>query len=126
MKLIHRIGYFSVGLFMGIVILIFFLSGKKTSCNYFPNARVLMNLRSKGHEFSEESLKFFSNNQLDTSIVADFFQDGDIDFGKSETHSEPCKTYYISRKADNRNLELKVQNCDSLATIQDAQFLKEN
>lgn len=126
MKLIHRIGYFSVGLFMGIVILIFFLSGKKTSCNYLPNARVLMNLRSKDRLFSEESLKFFNENQLDTSIVADFFQDGDIDFGKSKTHTEPCKTYYISRKTDSRELELKVRNCDSLATIQEAQFLKED
>ena len=103
MKLIHRIGYFSVGLFMGIVILIFFLSGKKTSCNYFPNARVLMNLRSKGHEFSEESLKFFNNNQLDTSIVADSSsRTAILTSEKVKRTASPVKRTTSRGKADNK------------------------
>ena len=54
MKLIHRIGYYLGGFTIGIVILIFFLSGKKTSCDYGPNARVLKNIRSKHKTYTAE------------------------------------------------------------------------
>lgn len=118
MKLIHRVGYFSIGLFFGIVILIFFLSGKKTSCDYLPNARVLKNIRTKHRQFSEESLKFFQINNLDTSEVAGILEKGDVDFGKSETHTEPCKRYFITGKANSKKIELQIKNCDTLATLE--------
>jgi len=47
MKLVHRIGYYVVGLSLGIVIVSFVFSGKKTTCNYGPNARVLADLKKK-------------------------------------------------------------------------------
>lgn len=124
MKLIHRVGYFSIGLFFGIVILIFFLSGKKTSCDYFPNARVLNNIRSKPRQFSEESLKFFQSNNLDTAEVAGILEEGDVDFGKSETHTEPCKRYFITGKANSKKIELQIKNCDSLATLEKVNLVR--
>ncbi len=39
MKLIQRIGYYLGGFSIGLVILAFFLNGKKTSCSYGPDAR---------------------------------------------------------------------------------------
>lgn len=124
MKLIHRIGYFSVGLVMGIIILIFFLSGKKTSCDYFPNARVLNNIRGKERVFSEKSLQFFRDNNIDTSGVSSILEDGDVDFSKSNTHAEPCKTYFISGKANTSEIELQIENCDSIATLEEVKFVQ--
>lgn len=120
MKLIHRIAYFSVGLFFGIVILLFFLSGKKTSCDYSPDARVLKNIRIKERIFTKEAFSYFENNKLDTAMVSQSLENGDVDFSRSNTETEPCNIYLITNKVDSAILELQIENCDSTATIQKA------
>ncbi len=120
MKLIHRIGYFSVGLFFGIVLLFFFLSGKKTSCDYSPEARVLKNIRIKERHFSPEAFSYFENNKLDTALVSQSLEDGDVDFSRSNTDREPCNTYLVTNEVNSAILELQIENCDSTATIQKA------
>ena len=124
MKLIHRIGYYGLGLFFGIVILIFFLGGKRTSCDYSPNARVLKDIRIKKRNFSEESLAFLNKNELDTAISSRLLENGNVDFGKSDTEGDPCNVYYISGIEEMENLEMEIENCDSIATIRNFQFLK--
>ena len=47
MKLVYRFGFFFGGFSIGLVFLMFFLSGKKTSCAYGPDARVLKNIQIK-------------------------------------------------------------------------------
>ncbi len=54
MTLLKRIGYYLGGFSIGLVLLAFFLSGKKTSCDYSPSARVKKNIRTKKHSYSEE------------------------------------------------------------------------
>ncbi|MUP45551.1 DUF4258 domain-containing protein [Gramella sp. BOM4] len=124
MKLIHRLGYYGLGLFFGIVILIFFLSGKKTSCDYSPNARVLKNIRTKKQSYSQASLDFFKNNKLDTSLVSKVLKDGNVDFSKSETDREPCNIYFISGISE-APIELEIENCDSIAMIKNVQLKKD-
>ena len=124
MNLLQRIGYFSVGLIMGIVILMFFLGGKRTSCDYSPNARVLKNIRIKNPPLSEEAKLFFTSNKIDTSEVNEILNSGSVDFGKSKTdNNEPCNIYFISGDEGIKTLELQIENCDSTATIQNAQFI---
>ena len=55
MKFVHRFAYYSFGLMIGLVFLFLFLNGKDTSCSYFPNARVLKDLRNKPFYYSDES-----------------------------------------------------------------------
>lgn len=124
MKLIHRIGYFSVGLFFGIIILMFFLGGKRASCDYSPNARTLKNIRIKERVFSDEALAYFSNNQIDTAVVSKILNDGKVNFGESDTRAEPCAVYSVSGKKDEKNLHLQIQNCDSTAIIQRVELLE--
>ncbi|MDX1543755.1 MAG: hypothetical protein R3214_07405 [Christiangramia sp.] len=124
MKLIHRLGYYGLGLFFGIVILIFFLGGKKASCDYSPNARVLKNIKIKKRAFSNSSLVFFKENDLDTAMVSEILESGDVDFDKSLTHTDPCNIYFISGKEDDKLIELEIENCDSLATIKTASIKK--
>lgn len=127
MKLIHRFGYFSVGLFFGIVLLFFFLSGKKTSCDYFPNARVLKELRTNTRTYSDEALLFSTQNGLDTAEISTILNNGDVDFHKSETERDSCRTYFVNGtgEADLKPLELKVQTCDTISTILQIKFFKE-
>ena len=102
----------------------FFLGGKRTSCDYSPNARTLKNIRIKERVFTQEANQFFESNRLDTSNVNTILHKGKVDFGKSETDREPCKIYYVTGKLDAGTLELQIENCDSTATVQRAAFLK--
>ena len=47
MKFYQRLAYYLSGFSLGIFFLVILLNGKDTSCSYFPNARVLKNIRSK-------------------------------------------------------------------------------
>ena len=47
MKILYRLGYYLGGFSVGLIFLAFILNGKKTSCNYTPNARVIDNLLQK-------------------------------------------------------------------------------
>ena len=124
MKLIHRIGYFSVGLFFGIVLLIFFLGGKRASCDYTPTDRVLKNIRTKSRAFSPEVLSYFKANNLDTAMVSQMLETGDVDFKRSNTNGDPCNIYLISDEINAEILELQIENCDSLATLRTAKLIK--
>lgn len=122
MKLAYRLAYFSGGFIIGILLLIFILRGKKTSCAYFPEARTLKNIRLKDREFSEKSLMFFRENNLDTSVVSTLLHDGDVLFKESITERDSCNEYVIKGKIDTRNLKLRIENCEKVATVMTATF----
>jgi len=125
MKFVHRLAYYGLGLFFGIVILIFFLGGKRTSCDYSPNARVLKNIRIKKRQFSENSLNFFQSNNIDTSAVSEILSKGDVDFNESDTDAQPCNIYIVSGESNSRSIELEIENCDSTATVKNV-IIKED
>lgn len=118
MNLLQRFGFFSVGLIMGIIILMFFLGGKRASCDYSPNDRTLKNIRIKERIFSEEAYSFFKLHDIDTSTVDIIFDEGNVNFSKSKTKAEPCRIYYIEGETESGKIELQVENCEETATIQ--------
>jgi hypothetical protein len=118
---IKRLGYFMVGLSIGIVFLTFFLK-KKTeetgvSFCYFPNCRVLKDLRSKPVVYSESISEMLQNHQLDSLAINHFFTEGDIDFGNSNTKSTPCKTYLIEGEHDSKAMTMEVINCPNKVKV---------
>ena len=117
MKFIHRLGYYLGGFAIGLIFLAFFLSGKRTSCAYGPEARVLKNINSKKHSYSQEALSIMASNDLDSNTVAQIVKSGDVDFKLSDTKLDSCKTYAIKEKQDERLIIVTVANCDSIAKI---------
>ena len=117
MNFLQRLGFFSIGLIMGIGILMFFLGGKKASCDYSPNARTLKNIRIKERLFSEEALAYFSSNNIDTSVVSMVLKNGNVDFGKSDTERAPCKIYFITEELESGEIEIEFENCRDKAII---------
>lgn len=118
MKFIHRVAYYLGGFSIGLIILAFFLSGKKTSCNYSPNARTTKNISQKHKMYSDDALSAMRSFEMDTSIVADLIRYGSVNFSESDTKSEACKTYIIENSYKDREFRLQVKNCDSLATVE--------
>ncbi len=118
MKFIHRLGYYLGGFSIGLIILAFFLSGKKTSCDYPPDARVLKNIRIKERAYTEEALEKMEMYQVDTSDISTILNKGDVDFSRSNTKLDSCKIYLVTGRSQIHNLELLFENCDSIATLQ--------
>ena len=106
MKLAARLAYYSVGFFIGIMILMFFLSGKKTSCDYGPDARVLKNIRIKNKTYEPSVLLFLKENQLDTSVVRNMLNSGDVDFSNSNTKLDSSKIYAAEGEVNNFNQQI--------------------
>ncbi len=117
MKLIQRVGYYLGGFAIGLIFLAFFLSGKRASCSYGPNARVLKNINTKPLKYSIEAQTFIDNKAIDTSIVNTVLRKGNVNFSLSNTTLDSCKIYVIEDKIEKNKFLLTVENCDSLATL---------
>lgn len=118
MTFVQRLAYYGSGLAMGIFVVIFFFSGKKSSCDYSPTARVLKNIRNKERYYTPKSIEYLFKNNIDTASISQLLIHGKVDFGASNTKLDSCKTYAI--KGNSPELELLsiiVENCDKKATI---------
>ena len=117
MTLIQRIGYYLGGFSIGLVILAFFLNGKKASCSYGPKARVLKNINTKKVIFSDFVDSQIKNKVIDSTQIRTILKKGDINFSESNTRQKPCGIYIVEGDYNADNLILTVENCDSIATI---------
>lgn len=112
MHILKRVAYYLGGFSIGLIILAFFFNGKKTSCAYFPEARVLKNLRTKAYSLSPEAEQSLATLQLDTIAINRLLKIGDVDFGESETRREPCAHYVIYGDDENgQPLRMELENC---------------
>ena len=118
MKIAQRFLFYGIGFVFGLIILFFFLGGKKTSCDYGPDARVLKNIRLKTRIYSEESLLALQNISIDTSDISQILQNGDVNFSESDTDPEDCKIYIIEGEASEKEIRITVTNCQDSATIE--------
>lgn len=117
MKLIQRVGYYLGGFSIGLIILAFFLSGKKASCSYGPNARVLKNISEKRLVYSENASKKLNLKDIDSSIVLNTLSNGNVNFSKSNTKLDYCKIYIIEDSVDDKEISLTVENCEQKVII---------
>ena len=120
---IKRLGYFMVGLSIGIVFLTFFLKKKSQETGvefcYLPNCRVLKDLRSKPVYYADNISKLLKNKELDTLQLTNFFSEGEVNFSSSDTESKPCKTYLIESKIAADVVTMHVKNCPDKIIVLD-------
>lgn len=95
MSFIKRLVYYLGGVGLGIILLMFFLSGKKTSCDYGPNARTLKFLKSKPLIKSDEIQRTLVSFELDSAEVASVFIQGEVNFRKSKISNELPNIYSV-------------------------------
>ena len=113
----QRLPYYLVGLFMGILVVVFVLGKKNTTFDYGPNARVLKNIRSKELIFDEAVIQTLNNSDYDTAIVSQLLREGKADMWNKE-RLDSCIRYEIRGRKEISNILLTVKNCDSLAFIE--------
>ncbi len=100
-----------MGLMLGCFFVAFVFSGKDTSCNYFPNARVLNDLRSKPFYYSTEASSVLNEKWIDTTDIKSILTKGDVDFDQSNIKYKNGKLYVIEGEtAKKQPVTLKVVN----------------
>ena len=120
MKFVHRFAYYLVGLVMGCFFVALVFSGKDTRCNYFPNARVLNNLRTKPFQYSEKAIQTLNEKWVDTADIKSTLTFGDVDFDKSNVPVNKGKLYIIEGKtAKNQEIILKIVNYENKAILEE-------
>lgn len=123
MKLIHRLGYYLGGFSIGLIVLAFFLNGKKASCSYGPEARTLKDINNKKLVISAQSKAFISLKDIDTLELNYILYKGDVVFSKSEPRKKPCGIYRIEGELNKKAAALTVENCEKTATLKSIQFI---
>lgn len=122
MDFLKRLGFYLVGLSIGIVFLTMFFKKKSAETGvyfcYLPNCRTLKDIRSKPMYYSDEVRQKMQQYQIDSLDVAYILTEGDVDFGRSDTKSVPCKTYFVESELKEKEWTFTVRNCSNKATIQ--------
>ncbi len=112
---LRRLGWYLVGLSIGIVFLVFFVQKKAGEKGvefcYFPNCRVLKDLRAKPITYAEGLENRFAQ---DSVLWHSFFTEGEVDFGRSDTKARPCAIYTV---INNQRRVIKVENCESRVLV---------
>lgn len=120
MKFYQRLAYYLVGLVMGCFFVAMVLSGKDTRCNYFPNARVLNDLRNKPFNYSIEASRKLSEDWIDTIDIKNTLTYGDVDFDKSNVSYLKGKLYIIEGQTTKKDtITLRVINYPNKAVLED-------
>ena len=116
----YRFSYYLIGFIMGMFFVAMVFSGKDTRCNYFPNARVLNDLRNKPFSFSDKAQQILAQKWVDTSDIKNSLTHGDVDFDKSNISFEKGKLYIIEGKTkNNQPIILEVVNYSNKAVLKD-------
>lgn len=125
MKFSHRFAYYLIGLIMGSFFVAAVFSGKDTRCNYFPNARVLNDIRNKPFHYSDKASLILSEKWIDTIDIKNTLKFGDVDFDNSNIKVGTGKLYRINGKTiTNQEITLEVINYSEKAVLND--IIKKN
>ncbi|MGA9239510.1 DUF4258 domain-containing protein [Robiginitalea sp.] len=118
MPFLKRLGYFLLGLSIGLIFLAFFLRKKTdetgTEFCYLPNCRVLKELRSKPMR-TDPAL----STPIDTLLIQELLQEGSVDFKASNTKASPCKIYRIDYETIEGEVSITLENCQEYTLLKD-------
>lgn len=105
MKFQFRLAYYLFGLLLGAVFVMWYLKSKATDRGvefcYFPNCRVLKDLRSKSLEIDSLAKKSLNEKWVTMEDIKKSLTYGDVDFEKSNEPYRKGKIYIIEGKTSN-------------------------
>ena len=110
-----RLYFYSIGLIIGIFLVMFIFRGKNATFNYMPNARVIDNIISK------DSIKFADNNNtpFTKADIKEIILNGKVDFKNSNSRTKPCGVYKIISSWKNSEVILQIENCSEFINVKE-------
>tara|TARA_R110001632_G_scaffold102664_5_gene211112 strand:- start:1404 stop:1778 length:375 start_codon:yes stop_codon:yes gene_type:complete len=118
MSLFKRFVYYLIGVSFGSVIVYFIWTGKDVSFDYGMDARTLKTIRTKTLVYSEAADSYMKKFKIDSLAIRHVLTKGDVNFGKSNQHKEPCPEYSVTGKYEDRRINLWIIRCKSTSTIE--------
>ncbi len=116
----YRFAYYMGGFTIGLFFVALMWSGKDTRCNYFPNARVLNDLRNKPFHYSEKASQILAEQWIDTVDIKNTLKHGDVDFSRSNKPVGNGKTYTVEGKTlGQQAIELELVNYPGKVLLRD-------
>ena len=123
MAFLKRLGWYLVGLSIGIVFLAFFFKKKSeetgTEFCYLPNCRVLKDIRTKTFAVIGKENDTMSFTMLDANLQL-LLKEGVVDFDRSDTKAKPCKVYVI----EHNDIGITIKNCPDKAVLGEGYVIK--
>lgn len=115
MKFQFRLAYYLFGLLLGGVFVMWFLKSKATNRGvefcYFPNCRVLKDLRSKSLEIDSLAKNSLKEKWVTLEDIKQSLTYGDVDFEKSNETYRKGKIYIIEGKTSkNEDITITMVN----------------
>jgi hypothetical protein len=115
MKFQFRLAYYLFGLLLGGVFVMWFLKSKATDRGvefcYFPNCRVLKDLRSKSLEIDSLAQQSLKDKWVTLEDIKQSLTYGDVDFEKSNEPYRKGKIYIIEGKTSkNEDITITMVN----------------
>ena len=115
MKFQFRLAYYLFGLLLGGIFVMWFLKSKATDRGvefcYFPNCRVLKDLRSKSLEIDSLAKISLNEKWVTMEDIKQSLTYGDVDFEKSNEPYRKGKIYIIEGKTSkNEDITITMVN----------------
>ena len=114
MSFFKRLTYYAFGFSIGLLLLTFIFSGKKTTCNYSPNDRVIANILKKPLEYD---FQIDENNFIDSIDFLTLLKHSKVDFSESNVELDSCRIYGLAGFWEEKKMLIKVENCKKKARI---------
>ncbi|MEL0175279.1 MAG: hypothetical protein VW851_01895 [Cryomorphaceae bacterium] len=115
MAFLRRLLFYSIGIGLGILIVLAFFGDRDFDYAYGPQARVKKNFRTKVVDSTTlvQPLLDLSKDSLYYRAVVD----GRVAFGASEPRKEPCGEYLVRFSHASYAYKMVLQNCDTIKVL---------
>lgn len=127
MSLRYRLAFYLFGLTIGFYFVGEFLSAKAaakgvTFC-YFPNCRVIKDIRSKPFQTSPAANAVLTSTKITLKEIDEALLNGDVDFSKSNVPYKKGKKYVIESQLPNtKNVTFSIINYSNKAVLEEVKI----
>ncbi len=106
---------FGFGFLLGLFLLLIMFGARDFSCvgNYFPQGRVLEDIKQKELIFSTEIPTDYKKITDTIYFKEVFLKNASVNFSESNPRKKPCGEYLIT----NDTLKLLIKNCEDKAEV---------
>lgn len=127
MSLRYRLAFYLLGLTIGFYFVGEFLGAKAKAKGvefcYFPNCRVIKDIRSKPFQTSASVDSIFSKKLTNAKEIDEAISNGDVDFSNSNVSYKKGKKYIIdSYLPNNKKVKLIIINYSNKAILEEIKF----
>ncbi|XOD68517.1 MAG: hypothetical protein ACMUEM_05260 [Flavobacteriales bacterium AspAUS03] len=118
--MIKRLGYFLFGVSLGMIIVSLLFGRRATSCAYFPNQRILNEIKRKEIHFQTSEYPLSLGCYRDPVFIrSKLLINGKINFGESQAQKKPFPIYqiYYLEVDSQKEIIFQIENQDQIAVI---------